>query len=214
MKNLKRLLGAVGAVAMIVLVGMISMKAEAQVGFDPYNGMRTVILDDPRVIIGGGNASVTNGIVQDLRQFTGVAKVDVFAKTNGAGACTVTLYTSPDQATWTALGNISLATRTTVIQTNYYYGTNGLTATNVYNLAGAITTPTASTAGFATPYVDNSTPFTNSGAITLNMGRITTLAFNVDDAQRYLQVTYAPSGSLTNVVLGAVLTARPQNGHY
>jgi hypothetical protein len=195
--------------AAISLVALVTLPAAAQVGFDTYGQLRTLVLAAP-TILNGGAATFTNTPV-DTHGFEGIAKVDIFSCTNSGGALTALLYTSPDLTNWTALANYSLAQSATVIYTNTMYGNaTNLTATNTYNLPGAIVTPTVNTAGFASPYLDGSSPFTNSGAITLTSKKIYTIGYSIQDAARFVQIVWTPTGSSSNDIVAAVITARKQ----
>jgi hypothetical protein len=197
--------------AVIGAVAFIALPAVAQVGFDAYGQMRTLILAPPTILVNGGAAASTTNVPVDTHGFEGVAKVDIMSCTNSGGALTALLYTSPDLTNWTALANYSLAQSSSIIYTNLGYGNaTNLQATNVYNLPGAVTTPTANTAGFATAYLDNSSPFTNSGAITITTKKIYTIGYNIQDAARYVQIVWTPTGSSSNDIVAAVITARKQ----
>lgn len=189
------------SVALLAFAGM----AHGQVAFDAYSQARTVVVDGPRILNGGSPAFTNNPC--DISQLTGIGKIDISSCTNSGGALTATFYTSPDKTNWTALANYSLAQQASVLNTNRYYGGTNLIGTNLYNLPGAITYPTAATAGFATPYLDNSSPFTNSGAVTVTTKNVYTIGFNINDAGRYLMCVWTPTGTSSNDIVSAVLTA-------
>lgn len=193
---------------LILAVASLSLSALAQGAFDLYGVPRTIVLATPTLLTAAA-ASVTNASI-DTHGFEGIAKVDIMSFTNSGGALTATLETSTDNTNFSALANYSLAISTAIIYTN-----NGLAtvtkATNTYLLPGSITTPTAATAGFATPYLDNTTaPFTNSGAITVTAKGIYSIGYNVSDASRYLHIVWTPTGSSSNDVVAAVFTGRKQ----
>ena len=149
------------------------------------------------------------GTYTDIKyhKYEGVAKIDIVTLTNGScSAATLQIYTSPDWTNYTALANYAVATSNNVIYTNTYYATT-LYGTNILMYPGTITTPTASTAGFATKYLLPA-PFTNSGSITLSTG-LKTIGFVIPDQARYIQFVYTFTGSSTNTV-SAVMTARKQ----
>lgn len=188
----------------------LAVPASAQSGFNPFNEGKTIVVQPPTAISGGAAGSLTSSAV-DMLGYEGVAQVNIFSYTNvGTGTLTATPQTSTDQATWANLANYAIASQANIIYTNRYYGTNGLTATNTFLLAGTLTSPTASTAGFATPYLADSTPFTNSGALTIQQQRIYSIAYNVQDAPRYFRIVFAPGGAATNAVVGAQVLARKQ----
>ncbi len=195
--------------AVIAAITLATLPAVAQLGFDTYGQTRTIVLAPPSILNAGATAFTNTPI--DTHGFEGIAKVDIFSCTNSGGACTAQMFTSPDLTNWTALANYSLAQSANVIYTNTIYGNaTNLTATNTYLLPGAITTPTASTAGFASPYLDSSSPFTNSGAITITTKRFYSIGYNIQDNARYAMMVFTPTGSGSNDIVGAVLTARKQ----
>lgn len=193
--------------SLLILAAMAS-GAYAQNGFDPYGGMRTVVLAPSQNLLNSAAGATTNTAV-DLRVFTGIAKIDFFAQTNSAGTLTVTLQGSTDSTNWSTFANYALSTATAVNWTNTYYaaGTNNLVFTNTFLLPGTITTPTASTAGFASSYLFQA-PFTNSGAITLPGNTPVSIGVKIDDQLRYLRAIWTPGGTSTNVSVGAILTAK------
>jgi hypothetical protein len=193
-------------VTVILAVASLSLSAFAQRGFDTYAIPRTLIVAAPALYSGGAAGPATNSWV-DVRVFDGTAKLDIFCVTNVANsAFTISLQGSMDQTNLTAIGNCSVASSTSIIYTNTSYGSNNLTATDVFNLPGVVTTPTASTAGWATSYLLPN-PFTNTiTAYSPAQGGVTTIGFNVGDSPRYLRMIVLPSGAATNGVVGAVLT--------
>lgn len=198
-------------IAVASLIALSTLPAVAQLGFDSYGQTRTLILAPPTILINGGAAASTTNTPVDTHGFEGVAKVDITSCTNAGGALTAQLFTSPDLTNWTALANYSLAQAATITYTNLGYGNaTNLQATNSYNLPGAVVTPTALTAGFATPYLDASSPFTNSGAITVTTKKVYTIGYNIQDAARYVQMVWTPTGASSNDIVAAVLTARKQ----
>lgn len=205
---------------LIAIVGLVAAcalppAAHAQGGFNSYAEFRTIVLAAPTKTLGSEGATIKSNAVVDTHGFVGIAKIDFIACTNaGGGTVTATLLQSDDQTTWSTGPSYSLATQATAIYTNLYYGTNGLTATNTYNLPGAVTTATAATAGFAGQYLDaNANPFTNTGAINVvgTATPVTTIGYNIGDAKRYVRVQWTYGGTTTNVMHAAVLTARKQN---
>lgn len=178
-----------------------SLPARAQ--FDLFGGPRTFVIMSPQAI----TTTASNAPV-DIHALDGIAKVDIFCVSNtGGGTLTITAYTSPDTTNWTALANYASATSTTVIGTNFYYG-GQLKSTNTVLLPGTITTPTATTAGFATKYL-LSAPFTNSAAISQAGSGVVQIGFNVSDKDRYFSIQFTGS---TNYTVGALLTGKPGGG--
>ena len=171
----------------------------------PANWTRTIVLAAPQTLV---TANATNGPIDKIGGI-GQGYIDIFSLTNASGNIeTAQIYTSPDQTNLTALANYALiSSATTITVTNFLYGgTNGLTASNPVLLPGTITTPTAATAGSATPYLAP-LAYTNTGAITISAkGTYRVLMNNLQDANRYFYIVYVGSGTSTNITVGANLT--------
>jgi hypothetical protein len=194
-------------VAVIGLMAALTLPARAQ--FNQFAEPRALVLTSPTLISGAAAGNLTNAWV-DTHGMAGIGTVTFFSCTNiNAGAMTVTLEASSDGTNAVAFGNYARATATDVTYTNRYYPT-AFNVTNTFLLPGTVVTPTAATAGFATPYL-SSAEFTNSGALTVTARGIYQIAYNVGDAPRYVRAIWAPSGSGTNVSVGAVLSARKTN---
>jgi hypothetical protein len=133
--------------------------------------------------------------------------VDFFCLATNVGASvTATLYTGTTGTNgWSALSNYALATQSVINYTNAFAST--VVATNTYNLAGTTTNYAAGTSTFIGPTLIPA-PFTNSGAVTLTSGQITTIGFNIADQNRYMICVITPSSGTTNAITSAVLTAR------
>lgn len=202
---------ALGAVAMLAVQAVHS----AQYGLDPYMGFRAVLPSATPVAIvaGSGAGGITNGPV-DTVNWIGDAKFDVFAYTNAqVNTVTLAVNTSSDTTNWSAVASASLATQGTLKITNtmvlsggnYYFGTNFI-VTDTYLYPFVITTPTAFSAGYATPSpLEN--PFTNTSPFTLNGNGWTEIAVRTPNLSRYLQFVYTASGSgTTNVTASAIIT--------
>ena len=174
----------------------------------PTQTTRTLVLSAMQTMSGAAVGVVTNG-PQDKIGAIGQGYIDIVSLTNAAGNIeTAQIYTSPDQTNLTALANYALiSSPTTINVTNFLYGgTNGLTCANLSLLPGTITTPTAATAGYAAPYLAE-LPFTNTGAITITAkGTYRVIINNINDANRYFYIVYTPSGTATNITVGANLT--------
>ena len=150
--------------------------------------------------------------------FIGSAFIDVWAVTNnGTNTVTVTPQTSQDTTNWTSLTNYAISTTNTLTYyTNTAYSgnvTGALLATNMDVYPFTTTTPTASTAGFATPY-PLPQPFTNTGYFTpvlngpganVTNGMTRIGIANVADLSHYFRLVITNSG--TNEVL-ATFNAR------
>ena len=189
MKLIKRILLAVAIAA-------TCFNAKAQ--FNAFEENR--IINIPCVL---KSAATSN--VFDMAGFQGVVLVHLAGFTNsGAGTITGQLYSSPDWTNWTAVP-YATPTASTVITTNSYYAAS-LTGTNTYLLPGALTTPTAFTAGFETSYIA-APVYTNVGAVSIIGG--TVFAYNVNSTSgRYLSVVATPSASST--ITGAIVGKKQQ----
>lgn len=186
---------------LILVAGLLAVGFTASAQFDYFAAPRTIQL--PAQLI---TATSSNQVI-DIHGFQGTAKIDLFAFTNsGNSALTFLPLSSPDRTNWTIVP-YALATLYTNIVTNNNYGTALPIATNYYNYAGVKTTPTAATAGFATPYIAQAA-FTNIAATTLTTN-VVTIGFQVPDAGRYLQLLWTVTGGSnpTNTV-GAAFTGR------
>lgn len=193
----------------VLAVASLSLVSSALAAADTFAGLRTVVVDAPRLISGGGNNTVTNSWT-DIRGFEGIAKIDFTSKTNAAGGTlTVAIQTSADQTNITTLANVAYATPANITYTNAMLGTN-ITATDTINFPGVITTPTAATAGWATPYIVPN-PFTNTvSALSLTADGVTTIGFNIADTSRYIRLVYTTGGTATNSTVSATLTGLKQ----
>lgn len=191
-------------IAVFIAALLVSVSAFAQPGLDYFGGART-IFTPPKSI----TATDSNSIV-DLHGWEGIIKADLMCCTNsGASITSVQLMTSADKTNWVALANYALGTSNSIVTTNFYYGSGTPLATNFYQFAGTVITPTASSSGFATPYILPA-PFTNSGSQTINNGLVE-MGFNAQSASRYVQVvwTLASVTTATNSVC-AIFTGRKQ----
>ena len=183
----------------LAVLGMVA-SVTAQ---DTFSATRTAVIA-PNTVIATA-ASVTNGPF-DRALFIGTGKIDILANIGSGDGLTATIYGSPDQTNLTAISNFALVSgATTISSTNYYYGTNGLTAKNSILLPGTSTTPTAATAGFSTAYI-NPLPFTNTGAITLTTITNVSVGIRLIDQPRYLYIITTMTGTNPSSY-SAVLTA-------
>lgn len=198
MKFSKKLLGA----AMLFAVALFTLNTNAQRAWDLFAVPRQVVLQAPYNTL--GTTTKSNGVM-DCLPFTGVGKITILCSTNtgaSGGTMAFTLYGSNDSTNWTALTGLAYITNTTSISyTNTAYGgnPNALTNSDSFLLPGTIITPTASTAGFATPYL-NPIPFTNTGTITVaNVNSAIEIGIVWDSAPRYisLQATCAGTANFT-----------------
>lgn len=210
MKTIQKILLAVALCA-------VGFSAHAQRGFDYFSVPRTLnLVSSPNIVAGG----VLTNQGADIHTFDGIAKIDIFVMTNtGATGGTISFLpqVSNDNSNWSTANSFAfINTNTQVIYTNNYYagGTNAFSVTNNYLLPGTAVFPTASSSGWATPYLNPATvPFTNNAAVSLPLGW-SEIGFSIGDYPRYLRVVWVPGGTVTNFTGGAVLTgAASYNGY-
>lgn len=208
MKKMKNILIVAG-------LALASVSAFAQGrGFDVFGGTRTILLDPP-----ASHLATYSSLPVDTHGFNGISKLDLIVMTNsaitGQAAVSITaaIQQSPDQTNWTGV-TYSLAVANTQYLTNYTYSagsTNYILATNYYVLPYTITTPTSSTAGFATPY-GAPVLYNTTNALTFSAPGCQSIGFNISDAQRYLRVVWTEGATSTNYAAGAILTGYKQTG--
>lgn len=188
---------------------ILCLSAFAQNGFDFFALPRVeVVTGNQKLITATTNTSVAK--LADVHGFEGVARLDIFSCTNGlSGACTAVLLTSPDAQNW-SLVPYGMLVPTSLWLTNLYYGTNGFVVTNSWLLPGTVTTPTAATAGWATPYLGSVPSLTNLAAIALTNGEVS-VGINSGALQRYLTIGYTMDANSTNIAVGAIITGRVNN---
>jgi hypothetical protein len=193
------------ALLAIAIIGATAAHSFAQgFGSDSFSGERTIILSQGALAIGASS----NGLpaVADLTGIIGVAKIDVFSGCdNASGTQTVTVQNSADNTNWTTLSSCVLATNIAISRTNFYYSSTGIAITDTNFLTGVVTTPTASSAGFATTYIP-AAAFTNTATWVANGPGWREVGFVAQDANRYLRVVVVPGGTGTNQTYGAVIT--------
>lgn len=198
--NLKKILAVLALIAVAGLAG-------AQGMFDMFAFPRVIVVFPPQSV--GGTTTVTNTV--DTHGFAGIARLDVSCwSVAGNATNNITVQTSADQTNWVNLANAAYSTATSIIYTNTYYGGTNLLGTNVYNLAGTLTTVTPGTAGYAAPYgeiINPPAPFTNTVSAIVVSNAVVSIGFNIGDGGHYLHVI-ASSGTLSTNVFSAVLTAR------
>ncbi len=192
----------------LAAIAVLALATSAYAQSDTFGQPRSIVLCAPTVLIGSAaTGTVTNGAI-DTHGFDGIATIDVILVTNLMGTLTAQFEGSIDQTNWAALSNYAMATSATIIITNGYYGSTNLTATNIFLYPGVVTAPTASTAGFATSFL-NPALFTNSAALSVGSVGYVKIGYNVSDAPRYLHVIWTAKGTaLTNVTVGALFTGR------
>ena len=200
---------------------MLAVQAFAgQFGIDPYAGFRTVVTATTPVTIGAANgAGVTNGPI-DTFNWIGDAKIDVFAYTNAqVNTVTITLQQSTDTTNWSNITNVSVASAASLKVTNtivlsgstYILGNTNFVVTDNLLYPFTITTPTAFSAGYATPY-GSENPFTNSTPVTLNPNGWSEIGLHTGTLMRYVQAIFTAGGAgTTNVTASAVITVPVYN---
>lgn len=189
----------------ILLILALAVPAFAQRSQDLYGAPRSVVIGQPQNFV-IGTAFVTNGPI-DVRMFDGNGVLTLFCATNTGttgGTMTANIYGSDDQTNFTAL-TYALSTATTVSYTNNRYGGTNLTSSSTYLLPGTWTTPTAATAGWATPYFAQA-QFTNTAGVTVTGRSFYNVGLSIGDCPRYLYVVWQPGGTATNFTAGALLT--------
>lgn len=194
--------------ALLAALALAPLAARAQ--FNQFAEPATLVLAFPTNAAGLLVGNQTNGWV-DTHGMLGIATVTFMTASNApGGTLTATLEQSDDALVQVAGPSYALATLTSVNYTNNYYATNGPVATNSFLLAGTVTTPSASLAGFATPYLLPA-PFTNTGAITVTPRGVFQVGYDIAAARRYVRVVWSPGGTQTNMSWSAVLRARKAN---
>lgn len=220
---------AVIAAAIVAAVVLAPQSAKAQGrGFDLWGASRVVTVtpitqaSNNTATTGTNSFPITNGWI-DIHAFNGVGYLSFFCCTNWITNIQTAgqLFTnqpqvSNDGSNWVSLTNYAFSSNLAIVFTNYSYGGTGGTgstnvATNNTLLPGVIQNPTASTAGFATPYLLPN-PFTNSAAVVVTPFTQYTLGFKVDDQLgRYLRCNWTTGGqTFTNATLGAWFTGVSQ----
>ena len=200
---------------LVAAAACLAISASAQLGFDAYSASREIIVSAPQnITVATANGLTTNGPV-DCSLLIGNVKLDITANTNLAtstGTLTASLYGSTDGTNMTAISNYAIqqtAYSLSITNMGYANSTN-LVVTDSLLLPGTITTPSAASAGFASPYL-LPTPYTNSAAITLvSSGAVTKntmVGLRIKDQPRYLFIVYtATGGTSTNITVSATLT--------
>jgi hypothetical protein len=188
-------------IAAVALLALVPFVARAQ--FDQFAGPRFTVLTSPQQI----TAARTNDVI-DIHGYEGIGAVVLMSSTNSENATsTMQLVGSPDRTNWTIISNYAIGVPLSKIYTNNYYGSGTPLATNIFVLPGTNTTPTAATAGFATPY-NSTAPFTNSGSFTITNYAV--IGFVIPDQARYLGIDWMNGGGQTNSV-GAFFIGKKQD---
>jgi hypothetical protein len=186
----------------------LAVSAGAQV-VDVFNGTRALQVVLPSEF-GSGLSPLTNQFV-DLVGYAGRGELIVTIATNcpvattGGGNFNVEVQTSPDTNVWTDISNYAFINGTTAITyTNLYFGSNYWTVDN-FLLPGTVTTPSAGTAGFATPYLAP-LAFTNTASTNIMANSGTYIyGINLTDSPRYLQVIFRNSTAAKTNTVGVQL---------
>ena len=186
--------------------------AHAQGEFDHYALDKTVFFQiNSNITVNAGITSNNTYAVDIGGRFIGSGFIDIIVTTNwGTNTVSVTPLTSPDTTNLTALANFAISTNYTLTYTNVTAFPNStLLATNSDSFPFINTTPTAYTAGFATPY-GLPEPFTNTAPVSpliLNgpngLTNYTRIGIqNMYDLPRYLYLGVRASG--TNVIVATI----------
>lgn len=203
------------AIAMVTMLVGVATPAFGQL--DMFGQPRFVVLDSGTTIITTTAAiTVTNNPV-DIHGFEGVAAIYLSCLTNSSSSTGVSnlpsywVEQSSDLTNWSQLTACAVASSASSVVTFMNSATNNLLATNVYLLPGTVTTPVASTAGFASQYLSPAA-FTSTSSVFTNStsGGTAVIGFFVGDAKRYLRTaSRVPSGT-NNSSFSAILIARKQ----
>ncbi len=185
----------------LILAGALCLAAilPARAQFNLFGENRTAVMCYPTTLrTDGASKGITNNPV-NIHGSAGIGIITLACQTNsGVGTLTCTVQQSPDLTNWTTLGNCAIATSNAVAYTNFIYGyTNAPAATNQWLFPGVVTTPTSTTAGFATPYV--LPPAYNSNAVvTISTNLVAEIGFIANDAQQFIRTIWVATGANTN----------------
>lgn len=200
-------------VLLVALMLALAMPARAQNGFNIFEEPRTLVLQTPTILTVADAPRTTMPF--DLSDFDGIGTVYIVCMTNNpTGTLTVALEDSTlGTNNFAAISNCAYASSTTFIGSNTFL--TNLKSSNTYMMPGTIVTPTASTAGFSTPYLLGA-PFTNTvSALSLTASPgVFAIGFNVPSVRRYLRMTFTTGGTATNITVSAVLVARTRQPRY
>jgi hypothetical protein len=205
---------------------LIPCTVKAQPGFDSFEDLRTYVLVVTNMIGGASGAGFTNGWMEH-RVLTGPATITIAVITNGGASAPTAQYVniqvSADTTNITSLTNyMFIPTNTPAIFTNFFWGSNAASPiiTNYVLKPGITVTPTASTAGFATPLLTNygTLTYTNGGSLSLTpsnnvylVGLGGPLGGKIDDLPLYIRVVSTNANLAgTNIGIVVTLTARPR----
>ena len=187
--------------------------ARAQLGFDSFYTTRGFVLTSGGVAAG---SLQTNYI--DRSALVGVGVMDIIETTNptstGQSVWWLVTANNPTNNSWVLITNYALINGTTTYYiTNLYTGTTNMYVANNVLLPGVWTTPTASSASYATPYLAK-LGFTNSGSQSFVSNNVWRAAFPILDQQRYVGIIWSNSAtSGTNFMSTAILNA-PNIGNW
>ena len=182
---------------------LLAVSAQAQ--FDTFSVPRTIVITPPTILTADDHPRTS--LPFDTHGFQGVAKIDFTCMTNTVGGTLTVCLNESSTGTnaWTPLTNC-VAYATSVSVENTFDPL--LTTTNIFLLPGVLTTPTAATAGFANIYLKPA-QFTNTvSALSLTPNAVYEIGYQISNAKRFLQAVYTTGGTVTNITVSAVLTAR------
>lgn len=197
----------------LALLAVAAVSASAQ-SFDLFGSTRTLQLGTPFKMTTSGQATALATNTVDIRSFDGIGILNLVVVSNSADVATTpaliaTIEDSADTTNYTALTTIAVATSTSIAITNSSLGVGtNIAVTDTFLLPGTFTTPTASSAGFATRYLSPAA-FTSLGTQTNgSSSAVYQYGLNLNDVRRYLRIRYSFTGSNLNYSLGATLTGR------
>lgn len=213
MKFNNKILSAVAVGAML-----IACSARAQLGWDAYKAIIPLEIAPVQAFaVNGGVGLITNAPVDTFLLASAGANgwgAIHFTVLTNSSATTISaqILTSQDQTNWFPL-LVSIATPTSFVYSNYTFGalgTNigngtvyyGLTSTNVYDIPYSTFTPSAWSAGYATP-TPIWNPATNSTVSLLQ--KYGNIGFPWGNVNRYMEVVWTLGGTLTNASASATL---------
>ena len=199
MKFTKLIIGMSAIAALCVSV------ARAQT-YDTFSATRTANIGSVSAI-GIGGTPLTNGPVDIVGYMgRGTVLLTTFTNSTGGGNLYAAIETSPDSTNWTQLANYAVVTSpTSVSYTNMVFGSStNLVVTDNFLLPGTITTPTAASSGFTTPYLAPLL-FTNTGTVNVSKNGNYLIGINLTDSARYLHVVWTGSATNGNTIVNAVL---------
>lgn len=191
---------------------LATIPARGQSGFNQFEEPRTLVLLTPSILTVADAPKTSLPI--DISDFDGVGVINISCVTNTvAGTLTAAVEESTTGTnSWSAITSAAYATLTSMVSSNNFV--TNLKATNTFLLPGTIVTPTAATAGFATPYLLGAEYTNTVSALSVTPNGTYQLAFNVPSKKRYLRLVLTTGGTVTNITASATFTARMRQPRY